>query len=77
MSNSPKQSPVAVTLEKDKKYGWCTCGHTETEPFCNGSHRQHNATPSLKFSVPEQQTAYLCTCKRTTNPPYCDGSHNS
>jgi len=75
MSNTPKFSPVAVNLEANKNYGWCSCGHTENEPFCNGSHRKYNATPSLKFSVTEEKTAYLCTCKQTKNAPYCDGRH--
>ncbi|MFY9445721.1 MAG: CDGSH iron-sulfur domain-containing protein [Flavobacteriaceae bacterium] len=67
--------PIPVALEKDKNYSWCTCGHTENEPFCDSSHRKNNATPSLKFSVSEEKTAYLCSCKKTSNPPYCDGSH--
>jgi len=69
--------PVEVSLEKDKNYAWCTCGYTENEPFCDSSHRKHNATPSLKFSVSEEKTAFLCSCKKTSNPPFCDGSHNS
>lgn len=77
MSQTPKFSPVPVDLEADKNYSWCTCGHTENEPFCDSSHRKHNATPSLKFNVTEAQTAYLCTCKQTKNAPYCDGSHNN
>ncbi|MDB9831423.1 CDGSH iron-sulfur domain-containing protein, partial [Flavobacteriaceae bacterium] len=47
--------PIPVALEKDKNYSWCTCGHTENEPFCDGSHRKNNATPSLKFIVSEEK----------------------
>ena len=68
-------SPIAVDLEKDKRYAWCTCSHSSNQPFCDGSHRAHNKPPSLGFSVEESKKAYLCTCKRTGNPPYCDGSH--
>jgi CDGSH-type Zn-finger protein len=75
MSQTTTFSPIAVDLEKDKNYSWCSCGHSESEPFCDGSHRKHNATPSLKFSVTENKTAHLCTCKLTKNAPYCDGSH--
>ncbi|MFS4447291.1 CDGSH iron-sulfur domain-containing protein [Maribacter sp. 2307UL18-2] len=71
-----KFSPIAVDLEEGKKYAWCTCGHSETQPFCNGAHRAANATPPLKFTCEEPKKAYLCTCKKTDNPPYCDGSHN-
>lgn len=76
MMNEKTSGPVEVRLEKDKNYGWCTCGHTENEPFCDSSHRKNNATPSLKFSVSKEKTAFLCSCKKTSNPPYCDGSHN-
>jgi len=75
MSQTPIFRPIAVDLEKDKNYSWCSCGHSESEPFCDGSHRKYNAPPSLKFSVTENKTAHLCTCKLTKNAPYCDGSH--
>ncbi len=77
MSEEKKNyTPIGVDLEKDKNYAWCTCSHSSDQPFCDGSHRANNATPSLRFSVEEDKTAYLCTCKKTSNPPYCDGSHN-
>lgn len=69
-------SPIKVDLEKDKRYAWCTCSHSTNQPFCDGSHRANNATPSMGFSVNEDKEAYLCTCKQTKNAPYCDGSHN-
>jgi len=68
-------APIKCALEVEKKYSWCTCGHSENQPFCNGSHRKEEATPPLSFSVNENKDAYLCTCKLTKNPPYCDGSH--
>ena len=70
------KSPVKVALKADEKYAWCTCSYSENQPFCDGSHRKHNATPSMPFSVTEDKEAYLCTCKHTKNAPYCDGSHN-
>ncbi len=73
---SENKKPIKVALEADKKYAWCTCSHSESQPFCDGSHRAHNATPSMSFEVEEAKEAYLCTCKKTNNPPYCDGAHN-
>ncbi len=70
-------SPIRVDLEKGKRYAWCTCSHSSDQPFCDGSHRAHNATPSMVFTAEETNEAYLCTCKKTGNPPYCDGSHNA
>lgn len=77
MSNIKRggDTPVKCELEADKKYSWCTCGHSEEQPFCNGSHRAAKSTPPLSFMVEEAKTAHLCTCKLTNNPPYCDGSH--
>lgn len=69
-------APLKCELDAEKNYAWCTCGHSENQPFCNGSHKAKNATTPIIFSVEEDKTAYLCTCKQTQNPPYCDGSHN-
>ncbi|MEL6916361.1 MAG: CDGSH iron-sulfur domain-containing protein [Bacteroidota bacterium] len=69
-------TPIAVDLEKNKRYAWCTCSHSNEQPFCDGSHRAHNMPPSLNFKADKDETAYLCTCKKTGNPPYCDGTHN-
>ena len=70
-------APVAKVLEANKKYSWCTCGHSSDQPMCDGSHRAAGSTPSLKFSVTEEKEYYLCTCKLTANPPFCDGSHKN
>jgi CDGSH-type Zn-finger protein len=32
-------NPLAVILEEGKKYAWCTCGLSESQPFCDGSHK--------------------------------------
>ena len=31
-----QKGPYVVTLEEGKKYGWCTCGLSEKQPFCDG-----------------------------------------
>ncbi|MBT2163047.1 CDGSH iron-sulfur domain-containing protein [Zobellia barbeyronii] len=72
-----KFTPVKIALEKDKRYAWCTCGHSETNVFCDGSHKQYGKPGSLVFQVDEDKEARICTCKLTSNPPYCDGSHNN
>lgn len=72
-----KFTPVKLALEKDKRYAWCTCGHSETNVFCDGSHKKHEKPGSLVFQVDEDKDARICTCKLTSNPPFCDGSHNN
>ncbi len=70
------KAPIAVELEKGKRYSWCTCGLSEKQPFCDGAHRGTSFTP-LKFEATETKTAHLCTCKASSNPGFCDGSHKS
>ncbi len=65
--------PVKVTLEPGEHY-WCACGRSQSQPFCDGSHRGTVFKP-LAFTVEKQKTAVLCLCKHTKKPPYCDGAH--
>ena len=68
------KKPVKTDLEAGKKYFWCACGRSASQPFCDGSHRGTGITP-VALSVIEATEAFLCQCKSTGNPPYCDGSH--
>jgi len=68
------KSPIAVELEAGKNYAWCACGHSQKQPFCDGSHRGSEFVP-LVFKLEEKKTAHLCRCKHSNNKPYCDGSH--
>ncbi|SEN08295.1 CDGSH iron-sulfur domain-containing protein [Nitrosomonas marina] len=68
-------SPIEVQLEASKQYFWCTCGRSQSQPFCDGSHKNTTFTPRA-FSVNENRSAWLCTCKKTGNAPFCDGTHN-
>ncbi|NXT41896.1 CISD3 protein, partial [Pelecanoides urinatrix] len=68
--------PFPVELKAGKKYAWCACGHSRSQPFCDGTHRK--AAPGispLRFTPQEEKVAWLCGCKRTRTPPYCDGTH--
>ncbi|NWQ69153.1 CISD3 protein, partial [Neopipo cinnamomea] len=70
------KEPFPVELKAGKAYGWCSCGHSKRQPFCDGSHK--TAAPEmspLRFTPREDGPAWLCGCKRTQNPPYCDGTH--
>jgi Iron-binding zinc finger CDGSH type len=31
-------TPFAVDVEQGKDYGWCACGQSKAQPFCDGSH---------------------------------------
>ncbi len=69
------KAPVKHVATKDKKYAWCTCGLSESQPLCNGAHKGSEYAPKICVEN-EDKEVYLCACKQTSNPPYCDGSHN-
>lgn len=79
MTLLPKKAanePIIVTLEKGKTYGYCTCGLSATQPFCDSSHKGTDFK-SLKFSCIRTETVKLCQCKQSKTSPYCDGTHKS
>lgn len=70
------KEPVKVTLEKGKMYAFCACGHSDKQPFCDGSH--HEQAPefkSFKFEAEKYGDVWLCQCKQTQSVPLCDGTH--
>jgi CDGSH-type Zn-finger protein/uncharacterized Fe-S cluster protein YjdI len=70
-----EKSPAVLELDADKKYAWCTCGKSNNQPWCDGSHSGTDFTPKI-FSVKENKKFALCRCKATSNPPFCDGTHS-
>ncbi len=75
MSQKVKQ-PIKINLDKDRVYFWCTCGLSEKQPMCDGSHKEKTDKKSHSFRVDQTKEYFICSCKLTSNPPYCDGSHN-
>lgn len=69
--------PLPVDLEKDKTYGWCSCGLSQNMPLCDGSHKTGDSTDKgpVPFTVGETKRMFLCACTKTEEPPFCDGSH--
>jgi CDGSH-type Zn-finger protein len=72
--NIAQKAPYPVDLEEGKRYAWCGCGKSASQPFCDGSHKGTGLMPNV-FTAAETTTAYLCGCKHTGNGPFCDGSH--
>ena len=68
-------SPYPVEVEAGKKYFWCACGRSKSQPFCDGSHKTTGIEP-LAYTAEQSGTLYFCGCKRTATPALCDGSHN-
>lgn len=68
--------PCLVSLEQGKKYAWCTCKLSKTQPFCDGAHKGTDKQP-LVFKADKTEDVLLCTCKATQAGPFCDGAHNN
>ena len=68
------RKPIAIEVEAGKSYWWCACGRSQTQPFCDGSHKVTSLTP-VEFKVEKSEKVFFCTCKRSGKKPLCDGSH--
>ncbi len=74
----PQKGPYVVDVEEGKKYYWCSCGKSSTQPFCDGKHKEDETDFKPVSFIPEKSgKVYLCGCKHTKKPPYCDGTHTS
>ncbi|MCH8135020.1 MAG: CDGSH iron-sulfur domain-containing protein [Proteobacteria bacterium] len=71
-----QKSPIAEELVAGKRYFWCACGRSKSQPFCDGSHKGTGFSP-IKFEATDSKKVFFCCCKQTCNPPFCDGTHNS
>ncbi|XP_071454634.1 CDGSH iron-sulfur domain-containing protein 3, mitochondrial [Hetaerina americana] len=72
------KKPFKFTCVKGKKYAWCLCGRSKSQPLCDGTHKN----PLLKipqrpvhFILDEDKDVWLCNCKQTSKRPFCDGTH--
>jgi len=72
----PQKTPLPVDAEEGRKYFWCSCGKSDRQPFCDGSHQGTEFLP-LTYVAETTRTLYFCACKHTRGAPLCDGSHNS
>ena len=70
-----QKSPFGVDVEAGKDYWWCACGRSQSQPFCDGSHKGTGLSPT-QYSVTEDQKVWFCGCKNTGDVPVCDGTHS-
>jgi CDGSH-type Zn-finger protein len=78
-SNLPfvaQKAPYKVAVEAGKKYFWCSCGLSKTQPFCDSSHKG-TGLKSVMFEATESTIIKFCGCKHSKNGVFCDGAHNS
>ena len=71
----PQKGPYKIKVRKSETYFWCSCGLSQKQPFCDGSHKKEGKFKSLKYLATESKDVFFCGCKMTNNQPLCDGSH--
>lgn len=69
----PKTGPYTLELEPGT-YWWCSCGKSQKQPFCDGSHKDTGFQP-VKLEMDKPEKVWLCGCKRSADAPFCDGAH--
>jgi len=68
-------TPIPVEVEAGKAYFWCACGLSQTQPFCDGSHKDTGFSP-VRYDAEEAGKVFFCGCKSSAKAPLCDGSHS-
>lgn len=68
------RTPYVVAVVAGKRYAWCACGRSASQPFCDGSHRGSGIVPT-EFVAARSEWLWFCGCKRSAQAPLCDGSH--
>ena len=68
--------PYRVQVEAGERYLWCSCGLSQSQPFCDRSHQGTDFKP-VPYTAQSTGAVLFCGCKYSAGPPICDGSHNN
>jgi CDGSH-type Zn-finger protein/mannose-6-phosphate isomerase-like protein (cupin superfamily) len=63
-------------VKAGKRYLWCSCGRSKTQPFCDGSHVGSEFLP-VAFKAEQDEDVIFCGCKHSGTGPFCDGAHSN
>jgi CDGSH-type Zn-finger protein/mannose-6-phosphate isomerase-like protein (cupin superfamily) len=63
-------------VKAGKRYLWCSCGRSKTQPFCDNSHVGSEFLPVV-FKAEKDEDVIFCGCKQTATRPFCDGAHSN
>lgn len=69
-----KSAKIEVTAGKE--YWWCSCGLSQNQPFCDGTHSGSDFVPIL-FKPEQDGIVGFCLCKYSQKEQgvICDGAH--
>ena len=65
-----------VVNEKAGKKAFCTCGLSNKDPYCDGSHKGTDFSPKIVDFKEDRKVAW-CGCKHSRKGAFCDGSHKN
>ena len=74
------EKPVIVQLRSLKMYMepgtyfWCSCGRSNKQPFCDGSHKDTNFKPE-KVVIEQSWKVAWCMCRHSEKGAICDHKH--
>lgn len=71
-----RYKPYYFKLVSGKSYFWCSCGRSQKQPFCDGSHKGTSFQP-LTYRADSDDEVLFCGCKNARCAPFCDGTHNN
>ena len=72
----PQKAPYVVSETPGDKF-WCACGHSQKQPYCDGSHQtKAPGIRPVKTTIDSPKKVAWCGCKRSGEPPFCDGTHS-
>ncbi len=77
MSATPvvaRKGSYKIPVEAGKKYAWCACGMSQTQPFCDGTHKGSTFSPVV-FTADVTKEMSFCGCKHSKLGAFCDGTH--
>ncbi len=63
-------------VKAGKRYWWCSCGRSKSQPFCDSSHVGSDFLP-IAFKAERDEDVIFCGCKQTGTGPFCDGTHSN
>ena len=74
LPNIAVKHSIKINVEEGKSYAWCSCGLSESQPFCDGSHAGTEFRPVI-YQASEGKMVGFCGCKHSKKGALCDGSH--
>ncbi|MEY2697785.1 MAG: hypothetical protein RL333_1923 [Pseudomonadota bacterium] len=71
-----QKAPYVVEVESGKTYWWCSCGKSQSQPFCDGSHKGSGLSP-VEYKASKDEKVWFCGCKHSLKGALCDGQHKN